>query len=523
MPSPSYNAIVSIRDEYGDIKGQGFLAGGKYIVTCAHVVNSAIGRFQADDTNRPEDTAKVAFGFPLNPSLRGQRFQASIHHWGPTGEEWIRREDYAILALDKPLEVAVEAPDLKFGVRFSQSIAIEAYGSPEVRSDGLWEQGQIVAPDALGLVQIQTRLEIGIRPGFSGTAVLDQTDGCVLGIMVSRVSDLPYTAHMLPLALIEERWPTLRELDPIPDEPILAQLPKGKVPFNRETESLKLDRVPQVQAFNHFLSLHGGAKPRRPKVVLIQGPVNEAHRRLVERFYYLMQAWLAEEIPSHLVNIPPPFNMSNWPDFPDKQQSYHQDVLLLDLCQQLKLKRDARLPVNTIAEAPHFQSTHFLLLRHQLHADDWSKRTNELLEWYLKTYWSSYTAPLDRPGILLIFELFLPSGPKKKGFSLFKRKDPVEQIQDFWEKLLDELEIDTINLRPLALDPLQPVSEKDYRDWLDDLLNVLRPYKKAQRPVQHALLKVKDHFRDRKSGLPMEEMELILNDLLDELEQQFIP
>ncbi|MCI5163514.1 MAG: hypothetical protein D3917_16130, partial [Candidatus Electrothrix sp. AX5] len=87
MPSPSLDSsLVRILIDNQDLRrpvGAGFLVTPKHILTCAHVVNTALGR-NLNAADQPSPASEVFLDFPLlnNQSL----LRAKILHWFPVAD-----------------------------------------------------------------------------------------------------------------------------------------------------------------------------------------------------------------------------------------------------------------------------------------------------------------------------------------------------------------------------------------------------------------------------------------------------
>lgn len=104
MPSPALeSALVRILRIEGELRrpvGAGFLVTPKHILTCAHVVNTALGRKQYA-ADQPD--AEIFLDFPL--------LRATILHWFPVQENAAvgDREDIAVLQLLSDIPLPGEA------------------------------------------------------------------------------------------------------------------------------------------------------------------------------------------------------------------------------------------------------------------------------------------------------------------------------------------------------------------------------------------------------------------------------
>jgi WD40 repeat protein len=197
-------AIVRLRDAKGDVVGAGFLIGPRHLVTCAHVVAAAVGR--PGDRSFPTN-AEVRLDFPLVEPDEEVLAKVVAWRWheGRTG-------------LDVAgLEVVGELPDSARPVRMVDASEVwehpfRTFGYPSRRNDGVWSTGRLLAPQAGGLVQMETPTEAGYRvgAGFSGAPVWDDDLGAVVGMAVAADRDPGVrAAYLLPARILTREWPDL--------------------------------------------------------------------------------------------------------------------------------------------------------------------------------------------------------------------------------------------------------------------------------------------------------------------------
>lgn len=213
MPTPLESAIVRIRSTGDRVVGMGFLAGRRHVLTCAHVVTSALGI--PDETPRPPE-GEIRLDFPFIAS--GQMFPASVIFWKPVQTEENEcppeEEDIAGLQLQtdlpadiRPLEL-IQAEDL-------WNHPFRAFGYPEHSEDGVWAFGTLRGHHTDDWVRIEEAhpADYFIAQGFSGSPVWDEQLQGVVGMVVatdrqSRVR----VAFMIPGNVLLRTWPDLNRL-----------------------------------------------------------------------------------------------------------------------------------------------------------------------------------------------------------------------------------------------------------------------------------------------------------------------
>ncbi|XCN71833.1 MAG: trypsin-like peptidase domain-containing protein [Candidatus Electrothrix aestuarii] len=163
MPSSSLeSSLVRILTDSGPSRrafGVGFLVTPKHIMTCAHVVNDALGESQ-NNPNRPD--AEIILDFPLvknQPLLR-----AKILHWLPGQEDNSGGDiqDIAVLELlaDTPLPSSLHPAALVLTEQQEGSQAeakVRMCGFPEGTDQGTYTNGLLQGVTAGGLIEIHCR------------------------------------------------------------------------------------------------------------------------------------------------------------------------------------------------------------------------------------------------------------------------------------------------------------------------------------------------------------------------------
>jgi len=148
------------------------LDGGAYVITCAHVVNIAMGR--DEDSQTPPDGA-VTISFVLCD----QEFtrQGRVVKWSPPDAD-NNPEDLALLKLDRAIDVAFE--DAVFALPRINEL-VRAYGIPSGSSLGVWWQGWMSFPVRRKRFQLEQNDAAAVRleRGFSGSPLLSDRKSVV--------------------------------------------------------------------------------------------------------------------------------------------------------------------------------------------------------------------------------------------------------------------------------------------------------------------------------------------------------
>ncbi|MEH2032123.1 MAG: trypsin-like peptidase domain-containing protein [Nostoc sp.] len=203
------SAIARIFHPDGAVVGVGFLVSGRtqnYILTCAHVVTSAL--------SLPEDIVKapsndIYLDFPLIAS--GQQLKAKVVFWQPVVSNASTSEPEDIAGLQIEGQLPKEAQPIQL-IRASNiwEHPFRIFGFPNGHNDGVWATGVLRDGQGKGWVQLEDSKVTGYRvePGFSGAPIWDETLVGVVGMAVAaekRREDIK-TAFMIPADVLIATW-----------------------------------------------------------------------------------------------------------------------------------------------------------------------------------------------------------------------------------------------------------------------------------------------------------------------------
>ncbi len=199
---------VSILGPTGKPVGGGVLVSPRYVLTCAHVVTTALGRRLEDD---PHGTVTVALNSGL--ALRGSpggghRYTGGSHH-----------EDFSVLILHGDLAptgggLPSSHTHLSSGT-YTARRPMQVYGYPQGQPDGVWADCLMAGRGGRegALIQLNDAPGTGRRVarGYSGCGVKDTATSRVAGLAVLRdKSPEAGVTWMIPMARLAESWPPLR-------------------------------------------------------------------------------------------------------------------------------------------------------------------------------------------------------------------------------------------------------------------------------------------------------------------------
>lgn len=195
--------------------GMGVLVASKRIVTCAHVVNVALGR-EPREQGYPAPPVLVDF-----PTLGPSQGQAVVHYahvecWKPppkhpgdagadiAGLRLILDETDALPVGIEPARMLLDLPSI------DQKLLV--FGCPSVRPAGVYALAQARGPigDLLYLDSVESAAW-WVQPGFSGSPVYDPETGCVVGIVAlaarSDARALAGEAYAITARALVASWP----------------------------------------------------------------------------------------------------------------------------------------------------------------------------------------------------------------------------------------------------------------------------------------------------------------------------
>ena len=198
------SAVVRIRATDGRVVGAGFLVGQRQALTCAHVIDDALGR----PRNTPEmPQAEVHLDFPL--VAPDQHLTARVVCWQPAHPNG--SGDVVGLELtDAPPTGASPVRLVKAEEQWGHSF--RAFGFPAGYDNGVWASGRMLGREATGWLQIEDVKQTGyfIAPGFSGGPVWDETLDGVVGMTVAAdTTQGVRTAFIIPTDRLVAAWPAL--------------------------------------------------------------------------------------------------------------------------------------------------------------------------------------------------------------------------------------------------------------------------------------------------------------------------
>lgn len=208
--------IVKVRrGTSGEAIGVGFVVGDAQVVTCAHVVNVALGRQKPDRSKPPED-ARIQVEFVLLGDAEGgpvRNFRVSA--WDPPAATGLEGRDVAGLTIVGGDELPSRAGPARLLDVQPSDTNVAAFGYPRAPArgvNGAWTSCVLRGAVGGGLIQLDTASEAALRaqPGYSGSPVVvkDRWGDAVMGMLTIASKDgAAADAYAVPLSQIATAWP----------------------------------------------------------------------------------------------------------------------------------------------------------------------------------------------------------------------------------------------------------------------------------------------------------------------------
>lgn len=281
MPSPSLESSL-VRILINDLEprrpvGAGFLVTPKHVLTCAHVVNAALGR-SLNVPDQPTPASEIFLDFPLlnNHSL----LRAKILHWFPVTDNSAtgtldKLEDIAVLELSPETPLPAEAqPAPLVALDNAASIIdqrLRMCGFPGGVDQGTHIDGMLKGRTGAGYWEIHPLdKNRPIEQGFSGTAVWAVQENAVCGMISSRLRRKPdqengpvITGYMLPASTLIRAFPKLdqhsRPANPYRGLEAFREK-DANLYFGREQTITRLQQVVADQPFAAVIGASGSGK-----------------------------------------------------------------------------------------------------------------------------------------------------------------------------------------------------------------------------------------------------------------------
>ncbi len=201
---------VRITGADGTVGGLGALVAGRHVVTCAHVVNAALG---LNPFSQPRPDRRVHVEFPLLDG-DGTAAEADVVKWWPPPGVGVAGDDIAGLELTAgsvlpavavPARLAVEPP------RLGHRVYVFGYPATPPRPDGGRVATTVQGLVSNGRLQLDSTPDSALRvqPGFSGSPVLDDATGRVVGLLALAAEAEARDSYAISADRLRLAWPEI--------------------------------------------------------------------------------------------------------------------------------------------------------------------------------------------------------------------------------------------------------------------------------------------------------------------------
>jgi hypothetical protein len=193
--------------------GIGFVVGDRHIVTCAHVVNTALGRDKKNQ-EEPGPDERLEIDFPILGDAAGApSCTCQVACWVPPPKTGVSGGDVAGLTI-----VGKDLPDLAGPARLVsddrfRGAEVHVFGYPADspdRQSGTWITLRLRSAVGGGIVQLDTDSESAMRaqPGYSGSPVIavDADGDAVTGMFAIAAEGSGRDAYAIPVSQIAAAW-----------------------------------------------------------------------------------------------------------------------------------------------------------------------------------------------------------------------------------------------------------------------------------------------------------------------------
>jgi WD40 repeat protein/3',5'-cyclic AMP phosphodiesterase CpdA len=211
-PSPETFTVRFFTPD-GRTAGLGALVSETQVVTCAHVVNQALGR---EKHSQILPNAQLRLDFPYFPVPANERLTATISAWRPPPQPGAAGDDIAGLVIKGQLPPYAIPGTLMTDVP-EPGTAVDVLGFPPARPRGTLVTAAVIGPVPPGRLQLESDPASAqrIQPGFSGGPLFHRGLGQIAGLAAEAEPDEPDGSPHVPrrdsyaigAALLRTAWP----------------------------------------------------------------------------------------------------------------------------------------------------------------------------------------------------------------------------------------------------------------------------------------------------------------------------
>ena len=210
--------IVRFRSRLtGELAGHGVLIDDEHVATCAHVINSALGRELSSPHSAIGEIVRIEFPLIAQLTATPPDRLARVDSWAPPGTSFEGVDVAGLTLVSEPRPTGAVPMPMADEYRSAGDVLL--YGAVAGLPGG-WVTAQLrpLVTQHRQQIDQSTRNAFIARPGFSGTPVIDPATAHVMGLLVATAigrdsSDI----YAIPLQSVASSWPEV--FAPVPPSP----------------------------------------------------------------------------------------------------------------------------------------------------------------------------------------------------------------------------------------------------------------------------------------------------------------
>jgi hypothetical protein len=181
--APVERSVARVVDKTEKLVGLAFAVGDS-VLTCAHVVNAALGRPDLDPTP-PSRRDRIRLEFPSPTGDPALVLYTSVKRWLPAElQQWHNVGDIAVLEPDVHQRLPTSVAPAHLG-ELDYRTVVRVYGFNEKRGHEVVLGGTLMGSPSTGLMVVVNDAAFPVTPGFSGGPVWYADSGLVVGMVVT--------------------------------------------------------------------------------------------------------------------------------------------------------------------------------------------------------------------------------------------------------------------------------------------------------------------------------------------------
>ncbi len=270
------------------------------------------------------------------------------------------------------------------------------------------------------------------------------------------------------------------------------------------------NRDRQLNDFWYFFQAKSKECPNQPQFFFIHGDELEGHGSFIFRLKkthlkkYAENKWGEKHADVPLKKV-------SWPgdgDFETRKRDlkmnltagfdeYHDDYSVAALSQLARWKKNS-----------------LVIIKHNIYTSQWNKQDEQLINWYIKEYWSALECSDNTPQFLIFFNIQYAK-PNRSGWikrlfkkKIYAKKHITEQLGCIYESVKEVCQC-------VLIEELKPVAIKDVMDWFS--------FYNVYENELHRKKKIESIFQENKKPVGckcMAEIELALEKIIKEHEKE---